>query len=633
MKRLGIALLAGLMLISCTAETMPEEVETVGQAATDVQNVQTAPTEEPEWLTPPEEPVTALVTREEDIPEGETWVPVYYVQRKYVNYYILSLDELVIEEGERYDVYCYYPCNTINPELVDDHEDTLLIEDGGLRLFDLKTGEISELPFSADDFSILWIASDAYTSEITGIVCKTENNQCQFYNTQTQSITLSEENERDYISIFTYNGRCIEQRDTDEGYFNLVYDIHTGELIHTFERHLEVAGTANLPLYLNSRGVNGTNFKVYTSDFTLLTDPDIDYDYAEVTSENTIVLVESITSAGDGVFVPPTSFTVIREDGSSVCTSKEFTEILFASGDHIFVNEDGKLNVYDYKGNYIRTLSDWTDNAYSHSMISGRFGEKTFHLNDYYLAWYKNVGTPEEPVYEKAESSVFPARICYITENLNESLGMDGTGLEFYFDPVTGESGALAVAYIGGYAKPVLYLCPEEETDVTVTFAHPERLTVVYPDYPETGWTVTASPDGTLYDTDGRSYYALYWEESGTISVDWERGFCVAREELTEFLENTLAEIGLTEREANEFIIYWLPVLQKNEYNLIWFELTESRQAMNGLCITPAPDSLLRIAMHVKASDEFVGTSGQTFAGFSRTGFTAVEWGGVVHEG
>ncbi|MBO5126612.1 MAG: hypothetical protein J6D10_03500, partial [Clostridia bacterium] len=327
-----------------------------------------------------------------------------------------------------------------------------------------------------------------------------------------------------------------------------------------------------------------------------------------------------------------TSFTVIREDGSSVCTSKEFTEILFASGDHIFVNEDGKLNVYDYKGNYIRTLSDWTDNAYSHSMISGRFGEKTFHLNDYYLAWYKNVGTPEEPLYEKAEASVFPAGICYITENLNESLGMDGTGLEFYFDPVTGESGALAVAYIGGYAKPVLYLCPEEETDVTVTFAYPERLTVVYPDYPETGWTVTASPDGTLYDTDGRSYYALYWEESGTISVDWERGFCVAREELTEFLENTLAEIGLTEREANEFIIYWLPVLQKNEYSLIWFELTESRQAMNGLCITPAPDSLLRIAMHVKASDEFVGTSGQTFAGFSRTGFVAVEWGGVVHE-
>ena len=622
MKRLGIALLAGLMLISCTAETMPEETYEDTTAGITV-------SEEPEWLTPPEEPVTNLITREEDIPEGETWIPVYVIHNQYSDSYVLHFDEFVLAPIDSMEIYCYYPCKTINPEMVHNRRNTLLIEDGGLRVFDLGTGEITELPFSADDYTSVRLTRDSRTDEATGILCKDENNGYSFYNYNKMTFTLGADTPLAYISTDTFGETCIEYPDD---FLSNVYDISTGELLHSFEGHVSVQNSEGILLYLVSPGISSNSFSVYNSDFQQISESDTAYDSAEITSDGTIVLVESIASAGDGVFVPPTSFTVIREDGSSVCTSKEFTEILFASGDHIFVNEDGKLNIYDYKGNYIRTLSDWTDNAYSHSMISGRFGEKTFHLNDYYLAWYKNVGTPEEPVYEKSEASVFPAGICYITENLNESLGMDGTGLEFYFDPVTGESGALAVAYIGGYAKPVLYLCPEEETDVTVTFAHPERLTVVYPDYPETGWTVTASPDGTLYDTDGRSYYALYWEESGVIPVDWERGFCVAREELTEFLENTLAEIGLTEREANEFIIYWLPVLQKNEYSLIWFELTESRQAMNGLCITPAPDSLLRIAMHVKASDEFVGTSGQTFAGFDRTGFTAVEWGGVVHE-
>ncbi len=620
MKRLWIALLTGLLLISCTAETVPEEAETVGQAVTDVQNVQAVPTEEPEWLTPPEEPVTSLITKEEDIPEGETWVPVYYVQRQDGNYYVLSLENMVIEEGETYDVYCYYPCNTINPELLYTPSDTLLIEDGGLRMFDLRTGEISELPFSSDDFRSLTLACDSLTEEATGIICRDEADGYCFYNLKTLSFTLGADTPLAYIAPTTYAGNCIEYPDD---FLGNVYDISTGELLHSISGHLFVRHAKDILLYLASPGISGNSFTVYNSDFKQISTPDIDCTVAEITSDGTIVLVES----GSGVF------TVVREDGTNVYTSKEFTRILFACEDYIFVNEDGKLNIYNHKGDFILTLSDWTENAYSHSMISGRFGEKPFVLNDYYLAWYKNVGTPEAPVYEKAESNVFPAGICYITENLNESLGMDGTGLEFYFDPVTGESGALAVAYIGGYAKPVLYLYPETETEVSVSFADPERLTVVYPEYPETGWSVTASPDGTLYDADGRSYYALYWEESGVIPVNWERGFCVARDELTEFLENTLAAIGLTEREANEFIIYWLPVLQKNEYSLIWFERTESRQAMNELCITPALDSLLRIAMHVKASVEFVETAGQTFHGFDRTGFTAVEWGGVVHEG
>ena len=44
--------------------------------------------------------------------------------------------------------------------------------------------------------------------------------------------------------------------------------------------------------------------------------------------------------------------------------------------------------------------------------------------------------------------------------------------------------------------KPVIYLYPEEETQVSVQLALDGGLTCTYPAY-QNGWTVTAAPDGT----------------------------------------------------------------------------------------------------------------------------------------
>lgn len=59
--------------------------------------------------------------------------------------------------------------------------------------------------------------------------------------------------------------------------------------------------------------------------------------------------------------------------------------------------------------------------------------------------------------------------------------------------------------------KPNIYLYPETETEITVTFEKPEYLTSSIPDY--TGaWTVTAFPDGKLTDAMGNSYGYLFYE-------------------------------------------------------------------------------------------------------------------------
>ena len=59
-------------------------------------------------------------------------------------------------------------------------------------------------------------------------------------------------------------------------------------------------------------------------------------------------------------------------------------------------------------------------------------------------------------------------------------------------------------------AKPVIYLYPEEETEVTVKLDCDGGLTCTYPAY-EDGWSVTAQPDGTLTDGAGQTYRYLYW--------------------------------------------------------------------------------------------------------------------------
>mgnify|MGYP000096168363 FL=1 len=57
----------------------------------------------------------------------------------------------------------------------------------------------------------------------------------------------------------------------------------------------------------------------------------------------------------------------------------------------------------------------------------------------------------------------------------------------------------------GADAKPVIYLYPEAETDVTVTLDYDGELTCVYPVMNGNSWMVTASPDGTLTDAVGQT--------------------------------------------------------------------------------------------------------------------------------
>ena len=115
-------------------------------------------------------------------------------------------------------------------------------------------------------------------------------------------------------------------------------------------------------------------------------------------------------------------------------------------------------------------------------------------------------------------------------------------------------------------------------------------------------------------------------------NIDFNKGYYVTKEESMQFLEDKLKYIGLNDKERNEFIISWLPILVKNEKSMIYFELTEDRNNDNKLNISPKPDSMLRFIMHVKKVDgKPNGFEQQKLSHFNRKGFSVIECSGVLH--
>ncbi len=233
--------------------------------------------------------------------------------------------------------------------------------------------------------------------------------------------------------------------------------------------------------------------------------------------------------------------------------------------------------------------------------FKNEYGEKVDIITDQFDEWEIDAEIEVTFTKYKAANGIYPTRI--------------------YADKVM----HLIMSY-----KPIIYFYPEIETVCSADLLLNGNLTCTYPEYDQNGWSnFIAKPDGTLTFPDGKSYYALYWEGINYAEWDFSKGFCVKGEETAKFLEWALSSLGLNEREANEFIIYWLPLMQNNAYNVISFQ-TEAYTESAVLNITPTPDTLLRVFMAYYPSEAEIEIEPQILEFTERKGFTVVEWGGSV---
>lgn len=312
-----------------------------------------------------------------------------------------------------------------------------------------------------------------------------------------------------------------------------------------------------------------------------------------------------------------------------------------------YVRDARIINTYEEYQDFVREYNEWSAANFTDipgiDKALGKYTERFFKKNSLIVATEKQskhgTGMKVEKVEERVDNDSY---MCvYIYENIDSEITNETEKASLYFisvnkDEAEGKTEA-CVRYENNVPteagteayKPIIYLYPEEETDVCVKLGYKENIVVSYPEYVD-GWNVTAEPDGKLvYNETGRNLYSLYYESKNVFDYKIEAdGFVVEKANLIEFLEEKLALLGLNEYEAEEFIIYWLPILQQNEYNYIRFATAEEIERNMPLEINPAPDTVIRVMMTFKGLDAPIDVTPQQLETPERVGFVAVEWGG-----
>ena len=475
-------------------------------------------------------------------------------------------------------------------------KEAIIYDNNKYYLYNYDSKATTELDLGKQEFNrIEMIHSNKNTY---GLFVATNDVKGAFYNLKSKK----------YISDFIYNGANNYQVNEllDNNYFaGTIYDEKTkksiinvidnvsGKIIKTIDDAVFIMSESidNNTMYAVCQGGNCYSYKLLNNNFESLTGDNNNYYYA-INGNKTLTIYNGEDA---------NKFMVYSSDGKLLSTSKNYKKVVKLIKDYVIVLDDeDNLKLLDNTEKEITTFLKVTSEYRLHPMISG---------------WYT----------ENNKNGIY-----MVVENKNIPYGKEGSGLEYYYIPSTGEAGTIMTNGVGGYAKPVLYLYPTKKTKVNISFEKPYLLTTTYPKY-DNNWIVTAYSNGDLYDSNNKYYYGLYWEELGSSNIDFSKGFYVTKENAIKFLEEKTEEIGFTRREANEFIMYWLPILEKNEKNLVYFELTEERDKYNKLKITPNPDSILRVAIHVKKVNKKVNVKPQKLTKFERVGFSVVEWGGVIH--
>lgn len=177
--------------------------------------------------------------------------------------------------------------------------------------------------------------------------------------------------------------------------------------------------------------------------------------------------------------------------------------------------------------------------------------------------------------------------------------------------------------------KPVIYLYPETSQEFHVQVAPKGEMAFTYPKYKD-GWSGVMHPDGNL-EVDGASYNYLFWESQQALSAlnpKTTAGFVVRKNEVLDFLEEKLDEVGFTSKERADFITYWGPRMQQLDQVFVTFHQDQECDQFADLNIVPKPDNIHRFYLSWGAYDGNEIPKAQKLIPFQRDGFTVVEWGG-----
>lgn len=178
--------------------------------------------------------------------------------------------------------------------------------------------------------------------------------------------------------------------------------------------------------------------------------------------------------------------------------------------------------------------------------------------------------------------------------------------------------------------KPNIYIYPTEEIELNIKINFPNGGEVIesIPEY-DNGWNIKVDTTGLI-----NNYYRyLYYECTAPDLYQDKKGWVVHKDNLTTFFKNNLYETGFSDLEINDFIEYWIPVLNSSEYYVIYPQYKEDLSSIVELEFSNIPDNLLRLFYLIKEFDEqFLVESEPEIPTFTRSGYYVVEWGVIVSD-
>lgn len=182
------------------------------------------------------------------------------------------------------------------------------------------------------------------------------------------------------------------------------------------------------------------------------------------------------------------------------------------------------------------------------------------------------------------------------------------------------------------YAEPVIYLYPTTPTEVSVSLPRDLDIVRVEPKYSGV-WNVLANPNGTLIDliTQKKHKY-LFWEANAPLPTSPVIQQVVAKQDMSNYLTQTLNRLGLNATESADFMKYWLPQLQEASFYVMQFFDAQSIDKVIPLAVSPTPETAIRVLLNpipVSSLPDMVQW-GSDYQAPERIGFTLVEWGGIV---
>jgi hypothetical protein len=176
--------------------------------------------------------------------------------------------------------------------------------------------------------------------------------------------------------------------------------------------------------------------------------------------------------------------------------------------------------------------------------------------------------------------------------------------------------------------KPNIYLYPKTTSTLLVKLLFPLGGNIIksIPSYGD-GWDIEVEPSGKI----NQQYDFLFYESQTPNAYQYNSGWVISRDTLSSFFSTNLLNAGFSQREINDFIEYWIPLLSDYPFYIIYPQFADDIGKVIQLNISEPPDNMLRLFYVIQGSEsngaELVKPK---IPKFVRSGFVVTEWGVVL---